>query len=234
MACGRMRVSASCWLHSRASCGRTSWTAPGLRPLPTAQDRTVLCSAAPSHFSRPRVTSSRVPNCCIPRRGDRCRSDPHNYARSGARRTRLCPQSQACRHRGTCRNVDATQYERRRIAFDFDMIEYRWEQSLSPGNEQLFYWGSAAADQQGSRNYMGVKSMAVDAMIGAMLGGQPARISSPPPARSIGCCCRASMWCRFIFRPCNGWRRWARIAHPARTSLFGYLPETWWQNDLRP
>jgi hypothetical protein len=32
------------------------------------------------------------------------------------------------------------------------MIEYRWEQSLSPGNEQSFYWGSAAADQQGSRN----------------------------------------------------------------------------------
>jgi peptide/nickel transport system substrate-binding protein len=22
--------------------------------------------------------------------------------------------------------------------------------------------------------------------------------------------------------------RWKRIAHPKRTSLFGYLPETWW------
>ena len=45
------------------------------------------------------------------------------------------------------RNIDATQFERRRITFDFDMMEYRWEQSLSPGNEQLFYWGSDAADQ---------------------------------------------------------------------------------------
>ena len=67
------------------------------------------------------------------------------------------------------RTVDATQFERRRIGFDFDMMEYRWEQSLSPGNEQLFYWGSAAADEQGSRNYMGVRSKAVDAMIAAML-----------------------------------------------------------------
>ncbi|MGB9045381.1 MAG: extracellular solute-binding protein, partial [Pseudolabrys sp.] len=67
------------------------------------------------------------------------------------------------------RTVDATQYERRRIGFDFDMMEYRWEQSLSPGNEQLFYWGSAAADEQGSRNYMGVRSKAVDTMIAAML-----------------------------------------------------------------
>ncbi len=55
------------------------------------------------------------------------------------------------------RMVDAVQYDRRRIAFDFDMIEYRWSQSLSPGNEQAFYWGSDAADQHGTRNYMGVQ-----------------------------------------------------------------------------
>src|SRR6476660_3830122 len=70
------------------------------------------------------------------------------------------------------RSVDATQFERRRIGFDFDMMDYRWEQSLSPGNEQLFYWGSAAADQQGSRNYMGVKSPAVDAMVAEMLSAR--------------------------------------------------------------
>ena len=27
--------------------------------------------------------------------------------------------------------------------------------------------------------------------------------------------------------------RWVSIAHPARTSLFGYLPETWWQQPKR-
>src|SRR5262249_15191458 len=67
------------------------------------------------------------------------------------------------------RNVDAVQFEHRRINFDFDMMEYRWEQSLSPGNEQAFYWSSTAADQEGTRNYMGVKSPAIDAMIAALL-----------------------------------------------------------------
>src|SRR6202166_10460 len=67
------------------------------------------------------------------------------------------------------RQVDAVQYDQRRSTYDFDMIEYRWEQSLSPGNEQTFYWGSAAASQDGTRNYMGVHSPAVDAMIAAML-----------------------------------------------------------------
>src|ERR1700691_5840754 len=53
------------------------------------------------------------------------------------------------------RLVDAVQFDQRRSTYDFDMIEYRWEQSLSPGNEQTFYWGAAAADQQGTRHYMG-------------------------------------------------------------------------------
>jgi len=36
------------------------------------------------------------------------------------------------------------------------------------------------------------------------------------------------------FPPVQWVARWARIAHPSRTSLFGYLPETWWQKDLKP
>ena len=39
------------------------------------------------------------------------------------------------------RLVDAVQYDQRRQSFDFDMIEYRWEQSLSPGNEQSLLLG---------------------------------------------------------------------------------------------
>ena len=67
------------------------------------------------------------------------------------------------------RLVDAVQYQERLSSFDFDMIEYRWDESLSPGNEQNFYFSSAAADEDGSRNYMGVKSAAVDAVIAALL-----------------------------------------------------------------
>ena len=67
------------------------------------------------------------------------------------------------------RSVDAVQFDQRRLGFDFDMIQNRWDQSLSPGNEQSFYWGSEAADNQGTRNYMGAKNPAIDAMIAAML-----------------------------------------------------------------
>ncbi|MGA7388834.1 MAG: extracellular solute-binding protein [Pseudolabrys sp.] len=131
------------------------------------------------------------------------------------------------------RTVDATQFERRRIGFDFDMMEYRWEQSLSPGNEQLFYWGSVAADEQGSRNYMGVKSKAVDAMIAAMLAAttRPDFVSA---ARALDRVLLSGFYVVPLYFPPVQWvARWTRIEHPSRTSLFGYLPETWWQKDLK-
>jgi peptide/nickel transport system substrate-binding protein len=131
------------------------------------------------------------------------------------------------------RTVDATQFERRRISFDFDMIDYRWEQSLSPGNEQLFYWGSAAADQQGSRNYMGVKSKAVDAMIAAMLGATD-RDDFVAATRALDRVLLSGFYVVPLYFPPVQWvARWTRIEHPSRTSLFGYLPETWWQKDQR-
>ena len=46
--------------------------------------------------------------------------------------------------------------------FDFDMIVGMFGQSLSPGNEQRDFWGSAAADQPGSRNMIGIKDPVVD------------------------------------------------------------------------
>lgn len=126
------------------------------------------------------------------------------------------------------RTIDATQFERRRINFDFDMMEYRWEQSLSPGNEQLFYWGAAAADQPGSRNYMGVKSKAVDTMIAAMLKATE-RSDFVAATRALDRVLLSGFYVVPLYFPPKQWvARWTRIEHPLKTSLFGYLPETWW------
>jgi peptide/nickel transport system substrate-binding protein len=129
------------------------------------------------------------------------------------------------------RSIDATQFERRRIGFDFDMMDYRWEQSLSPGNEQLFYWGSAAADQQGSRNYMGVKSPAIDAMIAEMLSAT-GRDNFVAATRALDRVLLSGFYVVPLYYPPVQWvARWKRIAHPSINSLFGYLPETWWHGE---
>ncbi len=60
---------------------------------------------------------------------------------------------------------DASQYEQRSDNFDFDMLVSGWGETLSPGNEQREFWGSAAADQNGSRNLVGIKDPAIDKLI---------------------------------------------------------------------
>jgi peptide/nickel transport system substrate-binding protein len=129
----------------------------------------------------------------------------------------------------TVRSVDAVQFDQRRLGFDFDMIENRWDQSLSPGNEQWFYWGSEAADSQGTRNYMGAKSPAIDAMVAALLTARerPAFVSA---VRALDRALISGFYAIPLFNIREQWiARWNRIERPSTTALTGYLPETWWQ-----
>jgi peptide/nickel transport system substrate-binding protein len=78
------------------------------------------------------------------------------------------------------RAVDPVQFDQRRLGYEFDMVQNRWDQSLSPGNEPSFYFGSQAADIPGTRNYMGAKDPAIDALIDALLEARerPAFVSA--------------------------------------------------------
>lgn len=130
---------------------------------------------------------------------------------------------------GTVRVVDAVQFEQRRLAYDFDMIPVRWDQSLSPGNEQWFYWGSQAADTPGTRNYMGARDPAIDAMIAALLAARerPAFVSA---VRALDRALMSGFYAIPLFNLGEQWiARWNRIERPSTTALTGYLPETWWQ-----
>jgi peptide/nickel transport system substrate-binding protein len=127
------------------------------------------------------------------------------------------------------RLVDAVQHDRRRQTYDFDMIQYRWDASLSPGNEQAFYWGSAAADVPGTRNYMGAKSPAVDAMIAALLAAR-SRADFIAAVRALDRVLLSGFYVVPLFHLPEQWvARWAHIERPAVTPLSGYLPETWWR-----
>jgi peptide/nickel transport system substrate-binding protein len=128
------------------------------------------------------------------------------------------------------RSVDAVQYDRRLLTFDFDMIQYQWDQSLSPGNEQNFYFSAVAADTEGSRNYMGVQSPAIDAMIAAMLQARE-RDDLVAATRALDRLLVSGSYVIPLFHLPEQWvARWSHIRRPAKTSLFGYLPETWWYN----
>lgn len=128
--------------------------------------------------------------------------------------------------------TDSAQYTARTNEFDFDMTLYRRALSLSPGNEQKFYWGSEAADQPGSRNWMGVASPAVDEMIEAMLSAQ----SEAEFTTAVHALDRVLTAGRYVI---PFWQfTTGQIAHikelnyPETLPIYGdgpnFMPEVWW------
>ncbi len=128
--------------------------------------------------------------------------------------------------------TDSAQYVERTNAFDFDMTYYRRALSLSPGNEQRFYWGSDAADQEGSRNLMGVRSTAVDGMIDAMLSAETQE-EFVAAIRALDRVLTAGRYVVPFWQFTTG-----RIAHeasmkfPDQLPIYGdgpnFMPELWW------
>ncbi|WP_369601921.1 ABC transporter substrate-binding protein [Hahella sp. SMD15-11] len=126
------------------------------------------------------------------------------------------------------RLVDSTQYINRIRSFDFDMFVGTIGQSLSPGNEQLEYWHSSRATQPGSRNYTGVRSPVVDALVEKIITSQN-RQSLVAATRALD---RVLQW-QFLVIP--QWHipylrlaYWKTLSHPDKAPLSGLDFDTWW------
>lgn len=127
------------------------------------------------------------------------------------------------------RQVDTSQYINRLRARDFDMIITGWGQSLSPGNEQRDFWGSAAADREGSSNYAGIKDPGVDALIEKVIYAKD-REELVAATRALD---RVLLAHDFVVPSWNypniRTARWNRFAHPEKLPEYSFgFPDIWW------
>jgi microcin C transport system substrate-binding protein len=128
------------------------------------------------------------------------------------------------------RIVDSAQYENRLRQWDFDITTASWGESLSPGNEQRGYWGSAAADQPGSRNLAGIKNPAVDKMIERIIYATD-RDDLVAATRALD---RALLWNFYVVPQWTYGKvrtaRWDRFGHPQAMPKYGLsaFPTIWW------
>ncbi len=128
--------------------------------------------------------------------------------------------------------VDSAQYQSRFAQFDFDVTANKWHNSLSPGNEQTYYWGSAAADQKGSRNYAGVKDPVVDALTTDLVNART-REDLVATAHALDrVLMQGHYFVPLTYLGADAIASWNRVTHPAKTSLYGNIMETWWAKSL--
>jgi len=132
------------------------------------------------------------------------------------------------------RILDSTQYINRMQNFDYDMTINVYGQSDSPGNEQREYWTSAKADIVGSRNYIGIKNPAIDALVENLISAQT-REDLVASTRALD---RVLQWNYYTIPNWfyNKWRLawWSKLEHPQ--NLSGMTPaviDTWWAKDTQ-
>ena len=126
------------------------------------------------------------------------------------------------------RLVDPAQYDNRLKTFDYDMIVVSLGQSLSPGNEQRDYWASASADENGSENYMGVSSKAVDTLVDDVINAKD-RASLVTATHALD---RVLTWSHYVipnwylsyFRVAT----WDKFARPQVSPPYSLALDTWW------
>lgn len=126
------------------------------------------------------------------------------------------------------RTVDPAQYRRRIDEFDFDVVVSNFPQSLSPGNEQRDFWGSASAAHPGSSNVIGIKDPAIDELIEALIAA-PDRASLVQHTRALD---RVLQWGHWVI---PNWHiaydrlvYWDRFGRPATNPTQGIQFDTWW------
>ena len=131
------------------------------------------------------------------------------------------------------RLVDSAQFTRRLLNYDYDVVPYTWYNSLSPGNEQKFYWGSAGRKQPGTRNYAGIADPAVDATIDALIAARD-RAHLVAAARLLDRLLTSGFYVLPLYHAPGQWvGRWRHVRHPKTLSLYGFQITTTWDGRVR-
>ena len=134
----------------------------------------------------------------------------------------------------TVRTIDSAQYEKAKETYDFDIIVNSYGQSLSPGNEQRYFWSSVEANKNGSQNYSGIKDPAVDALIDKVIFAK-SREDLVIACRALD---RALIWGYYMV---PNWyiayervAYWNRFGKPEKTPDFDIgFPTIWWWDEAK-
>jgi len=128
------------------------------------------------------------------------------------------------------RTVDSSQYQARLLNYDFDMIKRYWGVSLSPGNEQQFYWGSDVGKKDGSRNYAGIDSPIIDALIEKLISAT----NREELTTAIHALDRVLLWGHYVVPLYHSNKDriayWDFFEYPNKIPLYGIVIESWWIN----
>jgi ABC-type oligopeptide transport system substrate-binding subunit len=129
------------------------------------------------------------------------------------------------------RTLDTAQFFGALNDYDYDMISWRWINSLSPGSEQAIYWGCDARDVQGSRNYAGLCSEQIDATIAKLANALDYEALKTHAKTLDRLVMEQYAFVPLFYTGVDHVARWPYIQRPDNQPLYGMVLETWWRGE---
>lgn len=128
------------------------------------------------------------------------------------------------------RMLDSATFQERKMNYDYDMISFYWQNSLSPGTEQMLYWSCASAKKTAQFNFSGICNPALDHFSSSIANAQ-----TYDELLSYAHIIDRILYSSYIMVPLfyNGADYIAynkNIHHPEKPPLYGAVVETWWSN----
>ncbi len=131
------------------------------------------------------------------------------------------------------RTVDDSQYQSRTNSFDYDMIMKAYTSSLSPGNEQLGRWSSAARTREGTDSFAGANDPNIDTLIDHLLRARSTE-DFTASVRSYDRLLLSNHYVLPLYHIDQQWvARNKRIGRPDKMPLYGYQLQTWWDTSAQ-
>lgn len=126
------------------------------------------------------------------------------------------------------RVLDAAAFTARLNDYDYDIVLHHWLSTLSPGTEQILYYGCEAAKQKARFNYPGICDPKIDALA-LSIPAAPTRADMIARLHELDRTLLAGHYMIPLNYPGVDYVAYKKnLHHPAQMPLYGMVLESWW------
>jgi len=135
------------------------------------------------------------------------------------------------------RVLDSAAFRGRLNEYDYDMVAYRWQNSLSPGTEQMLYWSCESAQMPARWNFAGVCEPAIDALAGGIANAQDYEALKAHAHAIDRIMMHGHYMIPLYYAGVDYIAHHKTLQSPPNTPIYGAVIESWWvqneENDVQ-
>ena len=129
------------------------------------------------------------------------------------------------------RMMDSATFQKRKLAYDYDMLSFYWQNSLSPGTEQMLYWSCKAAEEEARFNYSGICNPALDHFASSIANATDYEELTDAAHIIDRILLSEYISIPLFYKGLDYIAHNKNIHYPATVPTYGVVTETWWMED---